>query len=173
MYEQGKECICHEFIKLIIETEYRITAKPSTSENPMYNAVLERIHQVLGNLVWNFNISQTYVDEDDPWTVILAAVAFVICSTNNRQKGYSPGQLIFSCDIIVLIKQRVDWELIRQQNQMQINKDNIPENIHRVDHDYKVGDNVLITNHTVYIYETTYTCLFVMIKCFTNGTENV
>ena len=28
---------------------------------------MERIHQVLGNLVRTFNITQTYVDEDDPW----------------------------------------------------------------------------------------------------------
>ena len=28
---------------------------------------------------------------------------------------------------------------------MQINKDNIRENIHRVDHEYKVGDNVMLT----------------------------
>ena len=39
----------------------------------MANAVLEKIHQVLGNLVLNFIIStKTYIDEDDPWMVILA-----------------------------------------------------------------------------------------------------
>ena len=59
--------------------------------------------------MWTFNISQTYVDEDDPWTGILAAVAFAILSKTNRQKGYSPGQLIFGCVIINLIKHRVDW----------------------------------------------------------------
>ena len=30
MYDQGKEFICHEFRRTLIETEYRITAKPST-----------------------------------------------------------------------------------------------------------------------------------------------
>ena len=39
----------------------------------MYNATLERIRQVLGNLVRTFNIQQTYVDKNDPWAVILAA----------------------------------------------------------------------------------------------------
>ena len=33
-----------------------------------------------------FNISQTYVDENDPWTGIFAAAEFEICSTTNRQK---------------------------------------------------------------------------------------
>ena len=76
--------------------EYMVTAKLSNSENPISNAILERIHQVLGNLVRNFNIStQTYVEENDPWTGILSASAFAIFSTTNRQKGYSPGKLIF------------------------------------------------------------------------------
>ena len=34
--------------------------------NTTSNVVLERIHQVLGNLVRIFNIKETYVDEDYP-----------------------------------------------------------------------------------------------------------
>ena len=51
MYDQGNEFIGHEFRKSLIEDEYGITAKLNTSGNPMSNAILERIHQVLGNLV--------------------------------------------------------------------------------------------------------------------------
>ena len=98
--------------------EYGITAKPSTSEDSMSNAVLERIHQVLGNLVRTFNIStQTYVDEDYLWTGILAAAEFEITWTNNSQKGYSPGQFIFGRDLIIPMKHRVDWELLLQRKQ--------------------------------------------------------
>ena len=50
-YDQGKEFIGNEFRKYLIEYEYGITAKPSTSRNPISNAILERIHQVLGNIV--------------------------------------------------------------------------------------------------------------------------
>ena len=83
----------------------------------MSNVILERIHQVLGNLVRTFNLQQTYVYKNDPWEGILAAAAFVIFSTTSMKKGYSPGQLIFGHDMIILIKHRVDWELIRQQKQ--------------------------------------------------------
>ena len=124
-YDQGKEFIGHEFRKSLIEMEYRITTKTSTSGNPTSNALLERIHQVLGNLVRTFNIStQTYVNKYEPWTGILSAAEFEIRSTTNRKKGYSPGQLIFGHDMILLIKHRVNWELIRQQKQTQINRDN-------------------------------------------------
>ena len=75
----------------------------------MSNAVLEQIHQVLGNLVRIFNIStQTYVDENYPWSGILDAAEFLILSTTNRQNFYGPGQLIFVRDMILLIKHTVD-----------------------------------------------------------------
>ena len=57
-----------------------------------------------------FNITKTYVDEDDLWSGILAASAFANRSTENRLKDHSPGQLIFGSDMIVLIKHTVDWE---------------------------------------------------------------
>ena len=65
-YDQISEFIGHRFRKPPIETDYRITAKSTTLGNPTSNAVLEQIHQVLVNLVRNFNISQTYVDKNDP-----------------------------------------------------------------------------------------------------------
>ena len=67
--------------------EYLITSKPSTLGNPMSNAVLGKIHQILGKLVQTFYIStQTYVDKNDPWTGILDAAAFTILSTTNSLK---------------------------------------------------------------------------------------
>ena len=77
----------------------------------------------------------------------MAAAEFSIRSTNNRQKGYSPGQLIFGCDIIIPIKHRVDWELIRKRKQTLINRDNTQDNKHRVDYDYKVRDKFMLTKH--------------------------
>ena len=96
----------------------------------------------------NFNISQTYVDKYNPWLDILAAAAFAIISTTNRKKCYSLGQLIFGRDMVLPIENTVDWGLIRHQNKIQISKDNIRENRHRVDYDYTVRDNVMLTKHT-------------------------
>ena len=129
MYEKLSEFIGHEFIKSLIEMKYGITAKQSTSENPTSNAILGQIHQVLGNLVQTCNITQTYVEKDDPWLGILSAASFSILSTTNRFKVYSLGQLVFGRYMILLIKYTVDWELIRQLKQKQINKDNIRKNI--------------------------------------------
>ena len=54
-------------------------------------------------------MTQTYVDKDNPWLVILAATEFAIFVTKNRLKGYSPVQLLFGRDVIIPIKHNVGW----------------------------------------------------------------
>ena len=88
-------------------------------------------------------------------------------------KGYSLVQLIFVHDMILPIKHRVDWELIRHRKQTQIHRDNTRKNKHRVDCDYKVRDKVMLTNHTVYKYETLYKGPFVITQFLSNGTVNL
>ena len=98
---------------------------------------------------------------------------FVICSTTNRGKGCSLGQLIFGRDMTLPIKHRVYWDLIRQQKQAQINRYNTRKNRHRVDYYYKVGYNAMHTKHTAYKYETPYVGPFVIKRCLTNGTVSL
>ena len=64
-------------------------------------------------------------------------------------KGYTPGQLVFGRDMILLIKHMVDWELICQKNQEQINKYNIQKNSKIVDYDYEVRYQVIMNNKNV------------------------
>ena len=97
---------------------------------------MERIQEVLGNLVQTYNIKDTYIDNYGPWLIILAATTFVICYTKNGLKCYSRLQLVFGPYIILPIKNIVDWELIRQRNHAQINKYSIRENSKIVYHGY-------------------------------------
>ena len=105
--------------------------------------------------------------------VILAAAEFSIGSTKNRLKVYRPGQLLFGCDMIPPIKHKVDWELICQWNQTQINKDNIQKNRNQVDHDYKVGDKDMLNNHDSCKNVTPYIGPFLITRYFTNGMVNL
>ena len=64
----------------------------------------------------------------------------------------------------------MNWELICQQKQKQINKDNISKNLKRVEHDYNVGDDFMLDNHAAYKYGTPYKGPFLTMRCWTNGT---
>ena len=111
-YDQGLQFNGQELRKPLIEEECGILSNPRTLGYKTSNATLKRIHAVLGNLVHTYNIKNTYMDEDDPWSGILAAESFKICSTVNRLKCYIPLQLLFGHDMIIPIKYTVYWELI-------------------------------------------------------------
>ena len=54
--------------------------------------------------------------------------------------------------MILPIKHTAYWELIRQKNQAKINKDSIHKNSKIVDHNYKFGDKVMLTNNSDFKY---------------------
>ena len=113
----------------------------------------------------SFNIKDTHVGKYYPLLVILSASAFEIISTENLLKGYSPRNLVFGHDMILLTKQTADWTLIRQKNQTQMNKYNICKNNKRVDHAYIVVIKVILDTNAAYKYETPYKEPFLITQC--------
>ena len=86
-----------------------------------------------------FNLHDTYVDDSDPWMVILAAAVFAVRAMYHQTKN-NPGQLVFVQDMILPMNHIDNWRLILQRKQAQIEKDVIRENSTRVDHDYIIGE---------------------------------
>ena len=61
-------------------------------------------------------------------------------------------------------------ELIHQQKLTKINKNNIRKSSKIVDHDYKVGKKVMLTNNYAFKYEIPHNIPFEVNQCWTNGT---
>ena len=78
---------------------------------------------------------------------ILAAAAFAVRSTVYSTLQKSPGQLIFGRDMMLNITHEANWELIRQQKQAKINKNNELENAKKTPHVYNKGDKVMVRKH--------------------------
>ena len=70
-YDLGGEFFGHKLKNSLIENYYVIKTKPDSPGNQQANATIERIHQVLGSLVYSYNLQEAYVDDADPWTEIL------------------------------------------------------------------------------------------------------
>ena len=77
----------------MIRDDYGEVGKPITTRNPQANAIVERVHQVVGNIVRTFELQDNYLDEDDPWKGILSLISFVIRSTYHTTLQKTPGQL--------------------------------------------------------------------------------
>lgn len=67
-----------EFAKMV-KNDYSLKLKPITTKNPQADAIIERIHQTIGNIIRTFNVQA--MDSDDPWTGILAATMFAVQAT--------------------------------------------------------------------------------------------
>ena len=62
--------------------DYGIRRKIISMQNPQANAIVKQAHQMLGNLIQSFELQDNpYIDMDDPWSGILAAASFAMCST--------------------------------------------------------------------------------------------
>ncbi len=168
-YDRGSEFIGQEFQKMI-KDDYGIKGKPITVRNPQANAIVERVHQVIGNIIRTFELENNYLDDEDPWKGVLSATAFAVRSTFHTTLRQSPGQLVFGRDMIFNIKHVANWEYIRKRKQQIIDKNNQRENARRVKHVYSVGDQVLLKRGTENKYEAPYKGPYEVIRVLENGT---
>jgi len=168
-FDRGSEFIGQDFQKMIKE-DYGIKPKPITVRNPQANAIVERVHQVIGNIIRTFELETNYMDEDNPWKGILSATAFAVRSTFHTTLKNTPGQLVFGRDMILNVKHEANWEYIRERKQKIIAKNNKAENAKRIPHQYKVGDKVLLRRGTENKYETPYKGPYTILKVNDNGT---
>lgn len=126
-------------------TNYGLERKPSTEYNPQSNGIIERVHQVLGNVLRAFELEERDLDDSNPWDEFLTAAAYAIRSTHHTTLKASPAQLVFGRDMLLPVKFVADWARIQVNKQKQINKSNERENKQRIDHKYEVGNRVLLT----------------------------
>ena len=141
-YDKGTEFLA-EF-KEMIKEEYDFKVKGITVRNPQANAILERIHQTIGNMVRTFKMSETHLDKEDPWSGILAATMFATRATYHTTLQATPSQLVFGRDAILNTQFKANWNYIKERKQKLINENNKRENSKRVLHNYKIHDKVLL-----------------------------
>ena len=107
--------------------DYGIKRKPITTRNPQSNAIIEHIHQTIGNIIRTFDVSN--IVNNDPWSGILAATMFAVRATYHKTLQASPMQLVFGHDAILNIKHVADWEHIWKCKQLRIDNNNKRENM--------------------------------------------
>jgi hypothetical protein len=141
--DRGTEFMA-EFAKMV-KNDCGMKLKPVTTRNPQANAITERVHQTIGNIIRTFNVQS--MDSDDPWTGTLAATMLAVRATCHATLQALPMQLAFGRDAILNAKYASNWEQIRQRKQTRINENNKRENKSRRAHTYSLGDKMLVKAH--------------------------
>ena len=170
-FDNGSE-FKKDFIPLL--KDFGVKPKPTSIKNPQSNAIVERVHQVVGDMLRTHDLNEYDFDEIDPWGPILQDVAYAIRATHHTTTKASPCQLVFGRDMLFNIPYTPNWENITAQKQKEIIKNNNSENKRRVDHDYAVNDNVLIYKDGIFRkLDRPFLGPFKIIQIYTNGTVRI
>jgi hypothetical protein len=113
-------------------------------KNPQANAILERVHQVLGQVLCTTEIDKSKSVTPDDVDVFLDNAAWAICSCYHTVLKASSGAAIFGQDMLFDITFVADWHKIGEHRQSLTDCSNQHENNQCIDYDYKAGDKVLV-----------------------------
>ena len=140
IFDHGTEFMA-EFAKMC-QNNYGLKRKPNTNRNPQSNAIIEQIHQTIGNIIRTFDVSN--IVNNNPWSGILSATMFAVRATYHTTLQASAMQLVFGRYAILNIKNVDNWEHIQQHQQELTNNNNKCENMRRNNHQYRVGKKNLV-----------------------------
>ncbi len=98
---------------------------------------MERVHQVLGQMLCTAELDRADSVTPDDLDVFLDKAAWAICSTYHTVLKTSPDAAIFGCDMLFDIPFEADWHKIGEQRQSLTNRGNQRDNAKRIDYNNK------------------------------------
>lgn len=150
---------------------YGIKRKPITTRNPQANAMVERAHQTLHNMIRSQQITSKKDLPNGTWDGVLSAVAFAMRATIHTTTQATPSQLVFNRDAIQNVRFEADWKFIKERKQKLIRQNNKRENNKRAEHTYSVGDKVVVEQDPNRKHgENRYKGPFTITNVYDNGT---
>ena len=131
--------------------DFAIQATCTSIKNPQSNAILERIHQVVGSMLKTQDLKEKIFDSWKPWSKILASVAYTLRWSYHSTLQATPGQLVFCRDIMLLsIGFETNYEQVWGWKQQCINYYNVCENAKQVNYTYSVDDYAYVLQDGIY-----------------------
>ena len=170
-YDNGSEFKLH-FEELC--DSFNIKRKPTTVKNPQANAIIERIHGVIGDMMRTRELDMSETIEDTMIEDFLVDAAWAIRSTYHTVLKSTPGAAIFGRDMLFDIPYVADWNDIGRRRQEQVESTNKRENKSRLPHDYAIGHKILIHKDGILRKaETKYEGPYTVTQVYCNGTVRI
>jgi hypothetical protein len=168
--DRGKEFAAE--VSAALKDQYGIVRKLITTRNPQANSIIERIHQVIGDMLRTRDIrDKDDLDPEFQWTGVLSAIRAAVRSLVHTTTRATPTQLVFGRDALLNISFEADWQYIRDRKQHRILQNNERENAARRPHTYRINDRVMIREDpNRKLQGARFTGPYTVTKLFDNGT---
>jgi hypothetical protein len=124
-----------------------ITDRPTAIKNPQANAICERLHQTVGNILRTLLHSPVPLNMIQARKIIDSALPTASYSCRvaiYRTLRISPGALVFHRDMVLNIPIIADLQVIKDRRQNLIDESLRRSNLKRYDHDYHPGQEILL-----------------------------
>ncbi|MGH7954378.1 MAG: integrase, partial [Gloeomargaritales cyanobacterium] len=144
VYDNGSEFLGFEFQEML--ESYGVLSKSTTVRNPQANSIVERSHQVIGDMLRTQELRGAHLYPVHKFDAIIPQIGFALRSTAHSSIQATPGKLVFGRDMILDRPYQPDWQSIATTKIQQIQQNNERENRRRLLHHYQIGDQVLV-NH--------------------------
>ena len=92
----------------MVVRDYGVKKKTITTRNPQANAIVERVHQTIGNVIRTMELYDQELDQEEPFKGVISATCFAIRSTVHTTTQHTPMQLVFGRDAILNIAHEVN-----------------------------------------------------------------
>jgi hypothetical protein len=132
-------------VQQMLHEHYGIKRKLITVRNPQANSMVERAHKTIHQIIDAQGLTgKKDLDKHFLWQGVLAAVRNAMRATVHTTLQATPTQLVFGRDAYLNTAFEADWQYIRDRKMRRIIQNNKAENAKRIDHEFKVGDKVML-----------------------------
>ena len=174
IHDNGGEFIGEEFQRKL--QQHGITDAPTTSHNPQSNAICERMHQTVADVLRTTLNAQQPANHLQANAIIDNALAMAVYATRcavSRSLGVSPGALVYQRDMLLDIPIMVDLLQLHNKRQVLIDENLRRQNRKRREWNYAVGQEVLIKSVDPTKLEPRAHGPYTIVQVYTNGTVDV
>ena len=176
IHDKGGEFVGQEFqLKL---QQHGVLDASATSKNPTANAICERMHQTVGNILRtkfnganalpNFQTAAQAVDH-----ALAACNHAMRCAVSQSLNNHTPGEVVFGRDMLLNIPVIVDLLQIQEGRQLRINENLRRQNARRKEYDYRIGGQVLVKVFNPKKLDQRAEGPFEITQVFTNGSVEI
>ena len=156
--------------------QHGIADRPITVKNPQANAVCERMHQTVANMLCTL---VKYTKPKDKETAVqlvenaLATAAYATRVSVACMLGALPGSLVYGRDMLVDVPVLADLITIQERRQQKVNENLMRENAKRREYYFEVGQEVLVKADNPNKLEPRAHGPYVVRQVYTNGTIDI
>ena len=175
IHDKGGEFTGARFLQLLAQWDIRDSG--TTSKNPQANAICERMHQTVANILrtrFNNNMAPNIQTATQAVDDALAACNHAMrCSISKALMNNTPGEVVFGRDMLLDIPVMVDLVRIRDGRQLKIHENLRRQNSKRLEYHYVVGSEVLLKIPNPNKLEPKTQGPYTITQVFTNGTVEI